>query len=282
MVGDTNSQGAGGCDAYVIRTDAEGDLMWERTVGGPRDDWAYSAQLTSDSGIVLVGQTESFHGFPTVFLAKLDLEGNVQWMRGMEFYGMALANEIRPMGDDFILAGWVMDGKGDMNALAAYVDKDGDPMWTKVIGGAGEDWFASVSVLPQGGYLFVGATTSSGSGMHDVLLVKTDERGNVVYQKTMGGTDEDYAHGTCSLPAGKVAVVGSTRSAEGSKETALLMVLDEEGEVVEEETYETVGAGWLYAVTATEDGGLVATGRCDPPSEGNPDVLLVRQEGRGP
>ncbi len=282
LVGDTNSQGAGLCDAYVIRADAEGDLMWERTVGGPRDDWVYSAQLTSEMGLVMVGQTESFYGVPTVFLARLDAEGNVLWARGLELGGMALANEIRPAGDGFVLAGWVMDGKGDMNALAVYVDQDGEPLWTKEIGDPGEDWFASVTVLADGGLLFVGATTSTGSGMHDVLLVKTDERGNVVFRKTWGETGEDYAHGTCSLPGGKAAVVGSTSAGRGLVEAALLVILDDQGEVVLEETHESVGASWLYAVTSTEDGGLVATGRCDPPSEDGPDVLLVRREGGDP
>jgi hypothetical protein len=60
LVGTTRSFGAGGPDVWLIKTDAEGNKLWEKTFGGIRDDRGHSVQQTSDGGFILLGWTESF------------------------------------------------------------------------------------------------------------------------------------------------------------------------------------------------------------------------------
>jgi hypothetical protein len=82
VAGITGSFGAGGGDAFLIKTDANGNLQWAKTYGGTSVDGAYSVQQTSDGGYIVAGYTESFGaGGGDAFLIKTDANGNVQWAK---------------------------------------------------------------------------------------------------------------------------------------------------------------------------------------------------------
>jgi hypothetical protein len=80
--GYTNSFGAGGCDVYLVKTDAHGDTKWTRTYGGTGNDYGWSVQQTSDSGYIIAGYTTSFGaGAKDVHLIKTDGCGDTLWTR---------------------------------------------------------------------------------------------------------------------------------------------------------------------------------------------------------
>jgi hypothetical protein len=68
--------------AYLIRTDSQGDTLWTRTYGGVQWDYAISAHQTSDNGYILVGATDSYGaGNWDVYLIKTDSAGLVEWTK---------------------------------------------------------------------------------------------------------------------------------------------------------------------------------------------------------
>ncbi|PKM76685.1 MAG: hypothetical protein CVU90_11395 [Firmicutes bacterium HGW-Firmicutes-15] len=80
MAGSTNSYGAGGLDFYLVKTDANGDIVWKNTFGGAADDWANSVRETADGGYILVGCTRSYgSGGIDIYVIKTDSQGNKQW-----------------------------------------------------------------------------------------------------------------------------------------------------------------------------------------------------------
>ncbi|MBC7238454.1 MAG: hypothetical protein H5T69_21645, partial [Chloroflexi bacterium] len=82
IVGDTESFGQGEADVYLIKTDAKGKKLWERTFGGTKNDWGKSVQQTRDGGYIIVGYTESFgQGEADVYLIKTNAKGKKLWER---------------------------------------------------------------------------------------------------------------------------------------------------------------------------------------------------------
>jgi hypothetical protein len=78
VAGYSNMDGPGDCDVYVVKTNASGDALWQRTYGGTNDDLGYSVQPTADGGYIIAGLTESFGaGGSDVYLIKTDSLGNV-------------------------------------------------------------------------------------------------------------------------------------------------------------------------------------------------------------
>jgi hypothetical protein len=81
VVGSTKSFGNGGYDVYIIKTDQNGEAIWDRQYGGEKDDFGSSVQLTDDGGYIITGSTESFGNgdvdSPDVYLIKTDSEGNI-------------------------------------------------------------------------------------------------------------------------------------------------------------------------------------------------------------
>ncbi len=78
VAGWTYSFGAGGGDIFLIKTDANGNIIWAKTYGGTYEDYAFSVQQTSDGGYIVAGGTYSFGaGWDDIFLIKTDANGNI-------------------------------------------------------------------------------------------------------------------------------------------------------------------------------------------------------------
>jgi hypothetical protein len=82
IAGGTSPSGMGAGDVYLIKTDPNGNPLWQKTFGGNQDDQGESVQQTSDGGFIIAGYTNSFGaGFYDIYLSKTDTTGNLQWQK---------------------------------------------------------------------------------------------------------------------------------------------------------------------------------------------------------
>jgi len=213
IAGDTSSYGAGLSDVYLVKTDALGDIEWEKTIGGSGYDCAHSVEQTTDGGYIIAGDTSSYGaGLSDVYLVKTDALGDVEWEKtcGGSSYDYARSVEQTTDGG-YIIAG--DSGSYDVNGDIYLVKTDalGDIEWEQAIdGGTWDDGF-SVHQTTDGGYIVVGDTGCNDVN-GDAYLVKTDALGDIEWEKTIGGNDYDCARSVEQTTDGGYIIAGDSAS----------------------------------------------------------------------
>jgi len=182
ITGQTTSFGAGSYDVWLIKTDTNGNEVWNRTYGGISNDYGYEVQQTNNNGYIIVGSTQSFGpGCGDVWLIKTDSAGNEVWSQtfgGTEWEGGSSVQQTHDSG--YIVAGYTHSfGEGSQDVWLIKVDSDGNEVWTSPYGGTGYDQGYEVRQTFNGGYIVSGMTYSFGAGDSDVWLVRLagDEAG---------------------------------------------------------------------------------------------------------
>ncbi len=141
LVGTTESSGSGWQSAWLIRTDVDGDQVWNRTYGGEGSEHGESVHLTADGGFVFTGRTSMYGaGGGDAWLVKTDGSGEVQWHRTFGGSGNERGNSVRQTADGgFIITGVTAAGvTAEENLYLVYYRPDELPTPALVAGpGAG-------------------------------------------------------------------------------------------------------------------------------------------------
>ncbi len=228
VAGHTFSFGAGSYDIFLIKTDANGNVIWAKTYGGTDYDWASSVQQTSDGGYIVAGGTRSF-GAGDIFLIKTDANGNVIWAKT---YGGTSAYSVQQTSDGgYIVAGATGFGAGGSDIFLIKTDANGNVIWAKTYGGISDDYAHSVQQTSDGGYIVAGHTFSFGVINVDIFLIKTDANGNVIWAKTYGGTSWDDASSVQQTSDGGYIVAGYIDSLGAGDDNFFLIKTDANGNI---------------------------------------------------
>ena len=171
-------------DAWVVKTDANGSIQWTKCLGGIYDDLAYDVKQTFDGGYVVAGYAKSEDG---------DVTGH---------HGTA--------------------GTKDMWVVKLSVG--GTIEWQKSLGGSNDDLGKAIIQLPDSSYIAAGSTTSNDGdvsvilgqqGTTDLWVVKLSKTGNLIWEKSYGGTGEETATQVEQHADGTLLVGGFSSSANG-------------------------------------------------------------------
>jgi hypothetical protein len=182
MAGYTMSFGAGNRDSWILKLDADGNTMWQKTYGGSNDDRAYSINQTTDGGYIVAGQTSSFGASGVEsWILKLDSNGDTVWQKSYGGAGNDYALSVQQTADSgYIVAGQTSSfGASGYDSWILKLDNNGNSIWQKRYGGAGNDLAYSVQQTTDGGYIVAGSTQSFGAGGYDFWILKLDGNGNI-------------------------------------------------------------------------------------------------------
>jgi len=180
VLGFTVSFGSGSRDVWLIKTDAQGNMEWDKTFGGSERDEGYSVQQTTDGGYIITGYTESFgNGQYDVWLIKTDSQGQEEWDKTFggsvwdEGYSVQQTTE-----GGYIITGYTISyGNGAKDIWLVKTDNAGNEEWNYTFGGINNEAGQQILQTFSGGYVIVGYTESRGSGQKDVKLIKTSPAG---------------------------------------------------------------------------------------------------------
>lgn len=287
MAGSTWSEGAGGWDAWVVRADSDGELVWAKTYGTAAWETATSVVALAD-GFAVAGlaNCDSFEcvtdkGNGDFWLFRTDADGALLWEQtyGGDGDDRAFALAAIPSGG-FALAGRTSSiGAGWADYWLVRTDADGHHVWDNTYGGPEDDEAGALAALDDGGFVLAGQTWSKGAGWADFWLVRTDAAGAPEWDQTFGGSYIDEARAVVSLPDGGFALAGETWSSGGGWADFWLVRTDSSGNLVWDQTYG--GTGWegASALSVLPDAGFALAGYSD--SKGGKDFWLVRTDSQG-
>jgi hypothetical protein len=261
-------------DAILIKTDADGNLVWERRFGTINDDRGYCVRQTTDGGYIITGYT-LIGSTRQAYLLKTDSTGNPMWWRTFGSPLWAEGHSVQQTLDGgYIIAGRIGISSIPYNTdiFLIKTDNQGDLIWQNNYGGnLVEEAFCVLQSL-DGGYVICGSVYGVFSSS-DVYILKTDTNGNLVWNHTYGGYSEDEGYCIRQTADDGFIIVGRTNSFFQSS-TVYIIKTDDNGHLLWDRTFgdpwESIGLG----IVQTRDGGYILTGYTA--QTGNGDIYLIR------
>jgi hypothetical protein len=274
----TTDHGTGGLkDGWLVRTDAQDQVLWQQTYGEGDDD-DVAALAAAGTGFLLAGSTRN-QGHTDAWLVRTDDIGQPTWQRTWGGPGDDEATALVADGlGGFLMAVTTRPGT-DLPANAAIVRLDGlgTPVWQQILGGADEDVLQALAVLADGGVAAAGYTHSSGAGRSDVWLVRLGADGRVLWSRSYGGPEHDKASALLVLPGERLAVLGSTSTWSNGMADVFLLHVKPDGVLESWRAYGGAPQERGLALADLGQGRLVLAGALERPS-GAAAAWLIRAD----
>ncbi|MEJ5105150.1 T9SS type A sorting domain-containing protein [Chryseobacterium sp. MYb328] len=201
-IGQTNTVPGSNYDCVINKIDANGNPVWSKTIGGSSVDYGRKIIKLADGNFMIIGATKSTDGdmaghYDTekMWAFKMDETGNFIWKK---FYFGEGLYDILPVADGYILLGGVLSG-GFSDIRVNKITLNGDLVWSKTYGGTADEVGARIGRTPDNNYIIFADTRSNDGtvtnnhGGQDIWILKLDPSGNLLSQKTYGGSGWEYA-----------------------------------------------------------------------------------------
>lgn len=286
VAGFTNSFGAGGYDAYVIRTDKNGTLIWQKTFGGLDWDFANDVVLGSDGNLFVVGHTNSFgSGNKDGFLIKFDLSGTLLLQK---FYGGAENEELRSVittNDNFIATVGYTESKGDINGDGYFLklNLNGDTLFTGTFGGPYKDYACDIvqkGPAENNVYFLSGAKTFTNGGKTHSYMYQISSTGSFVLDQSYfrNGDNEEFRSLTNSYQLSTLTGFVRTASFSGVKKQGEIIVSFLNGYYYKINDQGALEDEVFNSIEGTKDGGFLIVGSTLSYNSIGKDVFLVKHD----
>ena len=288
------SQNFGNQDFWVTKLNSSGNITWEKSFGFNGSDRAYAIIQTQDSGYLISGvldvtasagqgntrqNSNQAHAGGDYWAVKLDASGNQEWTK---YFGGNLSDDpfgvVETNSGNFILVGAsdsadvdISNNKGSYDFWAVSISSTGSLIWEKNFGGTQIDEAHGIVKTTDNNFIIVGNTRSDDTdisanfGDSDLWLIKINESGNLIWEKSIGGASFDTASNISKSNNGYL-ISGSSRSENGfisnnyGQNDALVVNIDENGEVLWLKTIGGSEFDFAYDVTQLNDGSIIAVG----------------------
>lgn len=306
---------AGSNDFWLVKLNDSGEIQWEKSLGYAGSDSAFSVLLTQDDGYLISGVLDvtasngagnnrtnmQRHAGGDYWAIKLNNLGELQWSRyfGGTFTDTAY-DAIETQNGNFIIVGSsdsndvdISNNKGTYDFWVLKLSSSGDLIWEKSFGGSEIDNARAITATNDGNYLIVGDTrsndvdVSSNNGAADIWAIKINTNGDLVWEKTFGGSSFDGVQAIHKTQNGGFIIAGNSRSADGNltknngQNDAWLLKINEQGNIVVQSSVGGSDVDLLMDVTQLDDGTIIGVGNSNSSDfdilehKGFTDLLII-------
>ncbi|MBI2722522.1 MAG: T9SS type A sorting domain-containing protein [Bacteroidetes bacterium] len=191
--------------------------------------------------------------------------------------------DVLPTADGgYLIAGYTNTSiLNDADVLVIKSDAAGNEIWRKTYGGTKPDFPYHMLATTDGNYFLVGYSQSYGGGDYDILLMKIDPAGTVLWTQTYGGWGNDIGRDVITTSDGNYVIVGSSNSPGLADQNANLIKIDPSGNVLWSKFYGGTANDYGNSVRQTSDGGYIMLGKTFSYGVGNGDAYLVKLNSNG-
>ena len=281
VVGYTRQNESSPTDVLIVKLTKDFNVQWSKTIGGDKNDNAYTIQPLPDGNYIVSGSTHSFGaGDEDVYLIKINSRGDTLWSTTFggtrEDEGRRCA--VNKQGQIFVTAKSVgLFSTPDMYMIKT--DTNGSALWLKTFSSMG--WTEGYDVCTVDTCAVFAGYGYWGSGYsHDILLVKVNAHGDTMFTRHYGGSADDYAFGICPTHDGGFVLTGKSHSF-GYSFDGFLCRVDTNGNLQ-----------WFYGfggdkddifwnVLETPDHYFIALGFTSSNTAGGTDAFIVKTDSLG-
>ena len=284
ICGTTRSFSAGDFDIYLIKTNIDGVLEWAKSFGGSSNENSPFVNQTLNGGYIITAQTSSFgSGSSDIYLICTDAFGDSIWTKtygGIEYDGGGYVKQTVDTG--FIISGFTLSfGSGDADIYLVKVNSVGDLQWSRTFGGIGPDYGGIVMQNADTGFSIVAGTSSYGAGLGDIILIKTDSVGQLLWSKTFGGSSPEGVSSYQQTTDKGAIILGRSWSFGAVHDDIYLIKTDSIGNLEWSKTFTGNSYDEGYSVSQTRDGGYIITGETESYGAGSYDIFLIKTDSSG-
>jgi len=264
-------------DIYVAKVSLEGKLLWEKNIGGKRDEFAGDIAGTDDGGVLIVGDSESYgNGYKDIYIAKLDKKGNTLSARTIGGKKEESAKGLtRTRDGNFVMVGYrEVRSSGDADFFIMKLDQEGKKLWARTYGENNTDKLLGVTATVDGGIVATGKTRSYGSQQSDLSVMKFNANGKLIWHKIYGFKYYEYGNAITSTTDGGFVIVGGSNTLGKGGHSIYVLALDKTGKLIWSHVYGDRDKDIAYGVARMSDGSVVVVGESDSYSRATNFYLL--------
>lgn len=308
-------------DFWLIKFSASGEKEWQNVYGGTGDDRGQAIITTNDGGYAIAGTSKSNDndvssnaGSSDFWLVKLNGSGEILWEKSLGYAGADTAFSLIQTQDYGYLISGVLDvtasnGAGNSrtnmqrHAGGDYwvikLNSSGELQWSRYFGGTFTDTVYDTIETQNGNFIIVGASDSddvdinNNKGTYDFWILKLSSSGNLIWEKSFGGSEIDNARAITATQDGNYLIVGDTRSYDidvsTNKGAADIWVIkiNTNGDLLWEKTFGGSSFDGVQAIHKTQDNEFIIAGNSRSAdgdltkNQGQNDAWLLKINGQG-
>jgi len=213
-------------------------------------------------------------------ITALSSQGNY-WVKTYGGKGNDVITGVAVAEDGSIIVVGYTNSSGNEDAFVMKLSPKGKVLWARTYGGDLDDYASSVALTGDGDIIVVGHTYSFGAGLDDAWVFKLDSNGNILWQKTYGGSNIDEAYAVALTPRGDIVIAGNTMSFGAGSEDVWVLKLNDNGSVIWARTYGGGKCDRASSVTISSYGDIIVAGYTKSFGVGNSDVWVLCLDKQG-